>query len=152
MIMVSDKFWLTISLEDMTHEQWESLCDGCAKCCCVQFIDDDDNLLMQTDVSCRLLDTQSLTCSDYHNRTSKVPDCVQLTPGTVKDYFWLPKTCAYRLVAEGKDLPDWHYLVCGDKSAVHKVGVSIQGKVVSETSLTEEEIEDRVIAWIPLSD
>ncbi len=150
--MTVDKFWLTTALKDMTHEQWESLCDGCAKCCCVQFIDDEDDLLMQTDVSCQLLDIKTLHCKDYQNRTSKVPDCVQLTADTVQEYFWLPDTCAYRLVAEGKDLPSWHYLISGDKELVHKKGHSIKGKVISETKLTAEEVEDRIISWIPLSD
>ena len=107
---------------------------------------------MQTDVACHLLDTENLVCKDYVHRTSKVPDCVQLTADTVKDYFWLPKTCAYRLVAEGKDLPSWHYLISGDKELVHKKGHSIRGKVISESQLSEAEIEDRIISWLPLLD
>ena len=146
------KFWQVTPMHEMTPEQWELLCDGCAKCCRMQFIDEDDDLLMQTDVVCHLLDKTSLQCSDYANRTSLVPDCVQITPDNIQEFYWLPDSCGYRRVAAGLDLPDWHHLVTGDKQQVHKQGFSVLNKVISENELIDQEIEDRIISWIPISD
>lgn len=139
-------------MHEMSHEQWESLCDGCGKCCRIQFLDDDDTMLMQTDVACKLLDTSTLRCTDYHNRLSKVPDCVQITPDTINDYYWLPDSCSYKIVARGEDLPSWHHLVSGDRELIHQEGHSLQGKLVSETDVPEEEVEDRIIEWIAITD
>lgn len=147
-----DKFWLTTPMHEMTHQQWESLCDGCGKCCRIQFLDDDDAMLMQTDVACRLLDTETLQCTDYHNRLNKVPDCVQITPDTLDDYYWLPDSCSYKVVARGEDLPRWHHLVSGDRQLIHKKGKSLYGQLVSESNLDPETIEDRIIAWIVITD
>lgn len=147
-----DKFWLTTPMEAMSHEQWESLCDGCGKCCRIQFLDDDDEMLMQTDVACRLLDTNSLRCKDYDSRLSQVPDCVQITPETLHEYYWLPDSCAYKVVARGEDLPSWHHLVSGDSQLIHQKGKSLQGMLVSEQDIPEDEIEDRIIAWLAITD
>lgn len=152
MTNTSNKFWLNTPLHEMSHEQWESLCDGCGKCCRIQYLDETDSMLMQTDVACRLLDTGTLRCTDYENRLSKVPDCVQITPQTLKDYYWLPESCAYKTIARGEDLPSWHHLISGDRQSIHKAGHSLQGKLVSERDVHEEEIEDRIIQWIAITD
>ena len=148
----TNKFWLTVPLDKMTHQQWESLCDGCGKCCRIQFLDDDEKMLMQTDVACRLLDTESLRCKDYNNRLSQVPDCVQITPETLSDYYWLPDTCSYKVVARGEDLPQWHHLVSANPEEIHERGKSLKGLLISEAGLSEEEIEDRIIAWLEITD
>ncbi len=139
-------------MREMTSEQWELLCDGCAKCCRMQFVDEEEGLLMQTDVVCYLLDEKSLNCTDYGNRTKLVPDCMQITPDNIHDYYWLPDTCGYRRVAAGKDLPDWHHLKTGDRETVHKLGFSVRDKVTPENLLGGQDIEDRIISWLPIED
>lgn len=139
-------------MEAMSRSQWESLCDGCAKCCRMQFIDEEEGLLMQTDVVCYLLDQESLQCSDYANRTQLVPDCMQITPTNIHEYYWLPESCGYRRVAAGKDLPKWHPLMTGSQETMHRSGFSVKGQVVSEQDLLDEDIEQRIISWIPISD
>jgi uncharacterized protein len=136
-------FWKTKKLGQMTQAEWESLCDGCGKCCLNKLIDADTNELFYTNVVCKLLDHNSCRCTRYANRHKYVPDCVQLTPRNVKKIRWLPDTCAYRLVAEGKDLFDWHHLICGDRSAVHKAGVSVRGRVISEKDAGD--LEDHIV-------
>lgn len=147
-----DKFWLTTPMEQMNRVQWESLCDGCAKCCRMQFIDKEEGLLMQTDVVCYLLDHDSLQCTDYSNRTHLVPSCMQITPDNIHDYYWLPDSCGYRRVAAGQDLPKWHPLITGSQEAMQRLGFSVKGLVVSEQDLLGEDIEQRIISWIPISD
>jgi hypothetical protein len=127
----------------MTEEQWESLCDGCGKCC-VYKIEDDDGELYQTDVACRYFDQSSCRCSQYSKRLELVPDCVQVTPEAARTFEWLPNTCAYKLLAQGKDLPEWHPLVSGDPESVHKANRSARGKVILETEAGE--LHDHVIA------
>jgi len=122
-------FWKAKSLEDMSPREWESLCDGCGKCCLSKLEDEDTGQIYWTDVGCRLLNMRTCRCADYKNRFSLVQDCVQLTPANVRTIAWLPSTCAYRLVAEGKDLADWHPLVSGDKRTVHTAGISMRGRV-----------------------
>ena len=138
-------FWKTKKLGQMTQAEWESLCDGCGKCCLNKLIDADTNELFFTNVVCKLLDSNSCRCTRYANRHKYVPDCVQLTPRNVKKIRWLPATCAYRLVAEGKDLYDWHHLVCGDRQAVHKAGMSVRGRVISEKDAGD--LEDHIVDW-----
>lgn len=147
-----DEFWLNTPMEQMTSEQWESLCDGCAKCCRMQFVDEDEGLLMQTDVVCFLLDESSLQCTDYANRTKLVPDCMQITPTNIHEYFWLPETCGYRRVAAGEDLPHWHHLKSGDRDKIHHLGFSVKDKVIREDHLEGQDIEDRIISWLPIED
>lgn len=115
----------------MSNTEWESLCDGCGKCC-LHKIRETDGTLSFTNVACRLLDTHSCRCGNYSRRKALVPDCVVLTPVTVKKIDWLPETCAYRLVREGRDLPDWHPLVSGDADSVHRAGISMQDRCISE--------------------
>jgi uncharacterized cysteine cluster protein YcgN (CxxCxxCC family) len=143
-----DPFWKTKTLEAMSAAEWESLCDGCGRCCLVKLEDEDTAEIAYTDVGCRLLDGEACRCRDYQRRSERVPDCVRLTPETVRAIGWLPPTCAYRLVAEGADLPAWHPLVSGDPDSVHRAGVSVRGRVGAlEDDLTIEEIVDRVVAW-----
>ncbi len=133
-------FWKTKTLEDMSGPEWESLCDGCGKCCLSKLEDEDTGDIYFTSVGCRLFNAETCRCSDYVNRLAKVPDCVGLTPANVRTISWLPSTCAYRLVAEGRDLHPWHPLVSGDADSVHKAGVSMRGRVsASESDLCEPE-------------
>jgi uncharacterized cysteine cluster protein YcgN (CxxCxxCC family) len=125
------KFWEQ-PLEALNRGEWEALCDGCGKCCVHKVEDDLSGELHATNVACRLLDRHSCRCSDYKHRKAFVPDCIRLSLANVRTLPWLPKTCAYRLRAEGKPLPDWHYLICGDPEAVHRAGMSVRGWTISE--------------------
>lgn len=124
-------FWKTKSLAEMNKAEWESLCDGCGKCCLSKLEDEDSGEIHWTSVACRLFDSGACKCRDYPNRTKKVDDCVQLTPENVGTISWLPETCGYRLVHEGRELYDWHPLISGDPASVHRAGVSIRGKVTA---------------------
>jgi uncharacterized protein len=119
-------------LAELDRGEWEALCDGCGKCCLHKLEDEDTGLVHATNVACRLLDRQSGRCTNYRGRRAFVPDCVRLTAGNVARLDWLPSTCAYRLRAAGAPLPDWHYLICGDREAVHRAGMSVRGWTVSE--------------------
>jgi len=125
-------FWETKPLDAMTRREWESLCDGCGRCCLHKLRDDETEELAFTEVACRLLDLASCRCGDYANRRERVPDCVKLTPARVAAIDWLPPTCAYRLLAEGQALRWWHPLVSGDPETVVVAGVSVRGRVVAE--------------------
>ena len=141
-------FWRDTALEDMSTEQWESLCDGCGRCCLVKLEDDDTGVIHATDVACRLFDAGRCTCRDYENRTSAVPDCVGLTPEVVRSLRWLPPTCGYRLVAEGQDLPWWHPLVSGTPETVKLAGISVAGRVFGlEDEVALEDLVDRIKRW-----
>lgn len=135
----SGKFWEDLPLDQLDRAQWEALCDGCGKCCVHKLEDDETGELHPTNVACKLLDRRSGQCSDYRHRHAFVPECVRLTPRLVRDIEWLPATCAYRLRGDGKPLPDWHYLVCGDRDAVHRAGESVRGWTVSETDVVDFE-------------
>jgi len=138
-------FWKTTPLAEMTPQQWESLCDGCGRCCLNKLRDEETEALAWTTVSCRLLDTQTCQCSDYANRFRKVPDCVSLTPELVAEIDWLPPSCAYRLIDEGKDLPPWHPLVSGTPDTVHTSGASVQNRATSERRAGP--LEDYITDW-----
>jgi uncharacterized cysteine cluster protein YcgN (CxxCxxCC family) len=125
-------FWKAKRLEEMSAAEWESLCDGCGRCCLHKLRDEVTEKLYHTNVACRLLDAETCRCRDYLNRHRRVPDCVALTPQTVREIDWLPPSCAYRRLAEGKDLAWWHPLVSGDPETVHQAGVSVVGRTVSE--------------------
>jgi uncharacterized protein len=129
-------FWKTKTLAQMNAAEWESLCDGCGKCCLSKIEDEDTGEIFYTSVSCRLFNEAACNCSDYANRSAQVPDCVRLDAENVPEIPWLPQTCAYRLVQEGRDLYPWHHLVCGDREEVHRAGVSIRGRITAcETEL-----------------
>jgi uncharacterized protein len=133
------RFWEEKPLDRMNRAEWESLCDGCGKCCLHKLEDEETGAVFPTNVACRLLDRKNGLCRDYKNRRTFVPDCVQLTPAKVADLDWLPSTCAYRLVAEGKPLYEWHYLISGSRETVHQAGVSTRGWTVSEDDAGELE-------------
>lgn len=138
-------FWKTKPLEAMTEAEWESLCDGCGRCCLHKLRHEDDNSLSFTNVACHLLDTGACRCRDYAHRRRQVPDCVQLTPASVREIDWLPPSCAYRRLAEGKGLAWWHPLVSGDARTVHDAGISVRGRAVSERSAGP--LEDHIVEW-----
>lgn len=140
-------FWRK-PLASLTTAEWERLCDGCGRCCLVKLEDEDTGSIHFTDVSCALLDAGSCRCSDYANRQAHVPDCVKLTPELVDSIPWLPPTCAYRLVAEGRDLMWWHPLVSGRADTVHEAGISIRRKpTISETEVAVEDLPARIVSW-----
>ena len=126
------RFWEEKSLEQMSRAEWESLCDGCGKCCIHKLEDEETGELYPTNVACRLLDRRSGRCTDYRRRKMFVPECVRLTPAKLKEIDWLPSTCAYRLLADGEALPEWHPLITGDPESVHRAGESVRGWTVSE--------------------
>jgi len=138
-------FWKRKRLAEMSRGEWESLCDGCAKCCLAKLEDQETGEIAYTNVACRLLDLGACRCTRYAERTRFVPDCVTLTPENVSRLTWMPSTCAYRLLAEGKDLPDWHPLVSGDPDSVHRAGISVRGRVVAERDAVE--LEDFIVTW-----
>jgi uncharacterized cysteine cluster protein YcgN (CxxCxxCC family) len=137
--MARKPFWQTKTLQAMTPAEWESLCDGCGLCCLIRFEDEDTGEIIPTRVACRLFDDQRCRCADYANRKSQVPDCIKLTPGNIEDLLWMPKSCAYRRLHEGRGLAAWHPLVSGDPESVHRAGVSIRGQTISEASLANPE-------------
>lgn len=141
-------FWETKKLEEMTYQEWEALCDGCGKCCLHKIEDEDDGKVYYTDVACRLLDLKTCRCMDYENRLDIVKDCLSLTPSLVRSLDWLPKTCAYRRLIEGKTLAWWHPLISGTPQTLKKAGISICGKVVSELLIDMKKIEERTVDWI----
>ena len=144
----SGPFWEK-PLNALSREEWEALCDGCGKCCLHKVEDEDTGDIFETNVACKLLDLKTARCSDYRNRRAFVPDCMRLTARNAGQLEWLPDTCAYRLRADGDPLPDWHYLISGDRDAVHRAGVSIVGKVISETKAGPLEHH---IVWSPPDD
>ena len=140
-------FWRRKKLTELTDEEWESLCDGCGKCCLHKLEDQDTGELFFTSVACQLLNLSSCRCRRYPERSQIVPDCVALDASNVKQLSWMPATCAYRLVAEGKALPAWHPLVSGRLDLVHTAGVSVRGWAVSESEVID--VEDYIVDWRP---
>ena len=141
-------FWQRKRLNEMTPAEWESLCDGCGKCCLAKLEDEDTGDVYYTDLVCRYMDTDSCRCSVYPERLKKVPACTVLTPDTLADYFWLPFTCAYRTLAEHRPLADWHPLRSGDPETVHEAVVSVRHRLVSEAKVAEEDWEEHIIHWV----
>jgi uncharacterized cysteine cluster protein YcgN (CxxCxxCC family) len=142
------KFWETKTLRQMSSEEWESLCDGCARCCLHKLEDEESEEVFYTDVACQYLDQDACRCTEYQDRNRLVPNCVWLTPDDVDTFHWLPTTCAYRLIAEGQALPSWHPLVSGRAESVHEAGISVAGRCVSEAFVHDEDFEDRIIHWV----
>lgn len=158
-------FWEEKSLEQMSESEWESICDGCAKCCLHKFIEDDEvddaqptnklkpgEQVHYTNIACGLLNSKTCSCSRYSERTKLVPDCVKLTKDNLKDIFFMPPSCSYRRLHEGRGLPSWHPLLNrGKKSAMHKAGMSVRGKTVYEHDVDLDNFEDYIALW-PLQD
>ena len=144
-----DRFW-DRPLDELNRAEWEALCDGCGRCCLHKVEDADTGRVYDTNVACKLLDTQEGRCTDYRNRKARVPDCMRLTLQIVGDLPWLPEHCAYRRRAEGRPLPDWHYLLSGDPLAVRRSGLSVHGKVISETQAGD--LEHHMVDWRDLMD
>ena len=139
-------FWRDLPLDALTRAEWELLCDGCGKCCLNKLEDEDTGHVALTRVACRLLDGESCRCSRYGTRHDFVPECIVLTPETLaRNLYWLPRTCAYRLRAEGRALYDWHPLISGDPASVHRAGVSVRGITLPETEVDEDDWEDLII-------
>lgn len=145
---MSDKrpFWKTKSLEQMTNDEWESLCDGCARCCLIKLEDEDSHDIYFTNVVCKYLDQDKCQCTQYADRNSLVPSCVIVTPEIAKEP-WLPDTCAYRLLAEGKPLPHWHHLISGNAISVHEADISVRYCAVSEEYVHPDELVEHLIHW-----
>lgn len=141
-------FWRTKKLAEMSDAEWESLCDGCGRCCLIKLEDEDTGKIHYTSLGCKLLDAGTCRCADYPNRAKIVTDCIKLTPQTVDTLQWLPPTCGYRLVREGRDLMWWHPLVSGSAETVHQAGVSVRGRVhASEDDVPTEEFVDHLATW-----
>ena len=140
-------FWKTKTLTEMSQSEWESLCDGCGKCCLNKLEDEDTGKIYYTDVACKLLDRKSCRCTDYPNRFDYVPDCIKLSPKNVSEMTCLPKSCAYRLLSEGKSLFWWHPLVSGDPNTVHEAGISARDRTQCESTVPEDQFEDHIVKW-----
>jgi uncharacterized cysteine cluster protein YcgN (CxxCxxCC family) len=145
-------FWQTKPLHKMTQAEWESLCDGCGRCCLMKLEDEDTGRVYYTDVACRLFDAGACRCKDYKNRQKRVSDCVKLTPAKAHDFGWLPLSCAYRRLAEGRGLAWWHPLVSGTPETVIEAGVSVRGRVKGfERKVRFDDYEDHIVNW-PLTE
>jgi len=138
-------FWDVVPLSEMSDEQWESLCDGCAKCCLLKLEDEDTGEIAFTNVACRQLDLQSCRCKNYSRRSRLVPDCVTMTPENIPNLSWMPKSCAYRRLSEGRGLPSWHPLLTGDQNSVHTAQASARGRIISERIAGD--LEDHITSW-----
>jgi uncharacterized cysteine cluster protein YcgN (CxxCxxCC family) len=141
-------FWKRKTFGEMTPSEWESLCDGCGRCCLLKLQDEDASEILYTAVVCRFLAMHLCRCKVYEQRSQRVPTCVALTPENVAEIKWMPKTCAYRLLAEGKELDRWHPLVSGSPESVHNAGISVRGKVISERGVDMDHLEEFIVDWL----
>lgn len=141
-------YWERKSLNEMTVQEWEGLCDGCGKCCLHKLQDEADNQIYYTDVACRFLNVANGRCTDYANRLENVKACQDLTELPTAQFYWLPTTCAYRLLNEGKKLPPWHPLISGTRESVERAGISVAGRVVGEQDVEQEDWEERIVYWV----
>ena len=144
----SKPFWEVKTLDDMSQDEWESLCDGCGRCCLHKLEDIDTGLYFYTDVACRLLNSETCQCMNYPERRSLVQDCVMITSDSCEQFGWLPLSCAYRRLFEGRSLEWWHPLVSGSTYTVHNAGISVCKRSVNEDTVSQEELEDHIISWI----
>ena len=144
---LGNKFWETKNLIDMNENEWESLCDKCGKCCVIKLEDFDTQQVHYTNVSCKLLCEKSASCKDYENRKSIVPDCIILSPDNLKDLKWMPETCAYKLLNEGKNLPYWHPLLSGNDKDIVNSGNSVKNRVTNENKIKIKDLPDYIFNW-----
>ena len=142
------QFWKKYSLTELNPAEWEALCDGCGLCCLIKLEDEELQEIAYTKVACKLLDCQTAQCSNYAQRVQHVPDCIQLTPEKLANIQWLPASCAYRRLEQGKSLPSWHYLNSGTRSSIIQAKKSAAGRCISEVEVDEEQIEDYIVRWI----
>ncbi len=148
------QFWSRFALSELTHHEWEALCDGCGSCCLIKYIDDDDAeaVVEYTDVTCQLMDCATGHCQHYATRQEYVPDCIQLTMENLPNMMWLPSHCAYKRLYKGQELPSWHLLLTGDAARTEQqmraANVGVAGRCVSEVGMTDEEMEERVVTWV----
>lgn len=146
--MPKPRFWEQKALSDMDPQEWEALCDRCGRCCLVKIEDQDSGDLFYTNVVCKYLDSRRCRCTNYRERSELVPDCIKVTPEVAYNETWLPDTCAYRLLAEGKPLYDWHPLLSGDPDSVHDAGISVRDRVVSERHVHPDELAEHLVHWL----
>jgi uncharacterized cysteine cluster protein YcgN (CxxCxxCC family) len=149
--MTTKPFWETKSLAEMSRAEWESLCDGCGRCCLRKLEDEETGAIAYTDVACRLLNRATCRCTRYAQRLTLVEDCVGLAPGDRDKLKWMPSTCAYRLLDAGEPLPDWHPLIAGSDQSVHAAGISVRGRCTSEEFVHDDDIESRIVFWVSAS-
>ncbi|MEO1089262.1 MAG: YcgN family cysteine cluster protein [Pseudomonadota bacterium] len=147
MTALRHRFWESVTLAAMTSEEWEALCDGCAKCCLVKLEDADDGIVYFTDIHCHLLDSAVCRCRDYARRNERVAGCVRVRQDRPERLAWLPTSCSYRRLAEGRGLPGWHHLITGDRASVHEAGASIRGRATDEVAVPVDEFEDHLVDW-----
>ena len=145
---IEKDFWKHKTMAEMSLEEWEALCDGCGICCLFKVEDENSREVHLTNVACRFLDLETCTCQLYDQRISAMPTCIKLSPSKVENLTWLPETCTYRLILHGKPLPDWHPLVSGDPTSIHRAGISVLGKVIRESAVDMNDLEDYVIDTI----
>jgi uncharacterized cysteine cluster protein YcgN (CxxCxxCC family) len=154
--MTEQPWYNALPLDRLDAQQWEALCDGCARCCLHKLEDEDTGEVFYTSVRCRYLDEERCRCTDYARRSVLVPNCVHLDPQAARDYNWLPASCAYRLRAAGRPLPMWHPLVSGDPDSVHRAGISIRGRAISDEYVHADGYDEHIIHWVeqekPLAD
>ncbi len=137
-LKIENQFWETKSLSELSQPEWESLCDGCAKCCTLKLEDEDDGVIYDTNVVCQYLDSDNCLCQCYNSRSQKVPTCVSLTPENIDEVYFMPPSCSYRLLIEDKPLPSWHHLISKDKQTIHEMGRSVRGQVISEKDADDD--------------
>jgi uncharacterized protein len=138
-------FWKTKQLDEMTHDEWESLCDGCARCCLYKFEDEDTGEYFYTNVVCRFLNMETCHCTVYDQRTVLMPTCLALNPSLAGELKWMPESCAYRCLAEGRPLANWHPLVSGNPNSIHEAGISVKDKTLAEADVNMDNLEDYII-------
>lgn len=141
-------FWTKKTLDELTETEWESLCDHCGKCCLIKLQDEQTGKVAYTSVVCKCYNLGNSSCNDYSEREEIVTDCISLNSKNIKTFDWLPSSCAYKLVANGEPLPDWHHLVSGNKNLVHELGVSIKDKAISESSVNVLDIPMTIVKWV----